>query len=348
MELMILANNLEFRWNVAEVKAAVTAAVAKYKGLVVTEENLADMERTQKEIAGLRIKLNTFRIETKKLLAAPANTFDAEVKELTAIIEEAEQPLLDQLTKYEEARVAKRTDELMTFARAYDDEIGLRPEYFKYEVPAKLTGRSVTDKAAKAEIRAAIDDLLTQQGADDEAKAEERKREDEARILREQRDLMITILCNSHSAFLQLKTPVTNEDILQLITPETPVLELPNIIEAECKKRKQIELAAAKPAPMKTAEDLPPASTSVPQIGANYIPQTPERPPWTGPPAAEWGPPPVPPPARPGGTSPLFVVVLRFPAISIVNAGALKMWLEQAGIPFEVISQDPIEKENEQ
>jgi hypothetical protein len=357
MDVKILVNHQEFKWNSEEIKAALLARVERYRNLVVNEDNLPDMERTQKEIAGLRIRIDKFRIETKKLLSEPANQFDKEVKDFLLIIAEVELPISKQVAKYEDERVAKRTEELAAFAKEHAAKISLRDEWFKFEVPAKLTNRSVSDTAAKREITATLDDLLAQQGADDTVKEETRRREEETLELTRQRDAMIELLCSSHSTVMGLKTPITLADIQPLIAADSPIASLPDIIVAECKKRHQVEQAAAAPPtePPRSVSythpencgchdclpgsiddsvhDLPPAITSAPQTGSNFSPPPPVRPPWAGP-----------PPTAPQ----LFEVVLRFPAISIVNAGALQLWLSDSKIAYEVVSQEPVKgAENE-
>ncbi len=333
MELLVLENNLVFQWNVAEVKAALQVALQKYTGLVVTEENLPDMERTQKEIAGLRIKVDTFRKETKKKLAEPATVFDKEVQDLLVTIEEVEKPIKEQIAKYEDERVEKRTSELTAFAKTYAASVNLRDEYFVYEVPARLTNRTVSDSAAKKEITVVLDQLVAKQGEDDAVKAEQLRKDEETAELLRQRDAMIDLLCKSNSAALGLKTPITLEDIRPLIADDTSIACLPDLIVAECRKRYQVETAAAAPAPAAEYVGVDPAAEGGDRTV--YIP-----------PPVAWGPPPpLPPPAAaaPVDVQPqLFEVVLKFPAISIVNAGALKLWLSDAGIGYEVISQEPV------
>lgn len=352
MDLVVLEQSLAFRWNFAEVKAALEAEIVKYAGLVVTEDNLPDMERTQREIAGLRNKLDKFRLDNKKILSEPANKFDGEVKELLAVIDQAERPIKEQLQKYEDARVAARIVELTASARKTATAMGLREENFRFEVPARLTNRTVTDAAARKEIVTALEELLARQGADDAAKEEERKQEETARELIRQRDELVVVLCRAHSDTMELKTAVTIDNIRPLLTPNTSLAEIPAIIVAVCQKRLAVERAAATAAapPMPPAPAVPAAIASPPAPAADTPPFPPAVPP--GPPP--FGPPPVwpgpaafppppgpavvpPPPAGEGEQSPdQFNFVVRCKGITFLQIQQIKNWLTSEGIRFSV------------
>ncbi|MBU2704181.1 hypothetical protein Ga0466249_005335, partial [Sporomusaceae bacterium BoRhaA] len=129
MEPKIIKDVHEFTWNFSDIKANLSGYISKYTGLVVTEDNLKDMEAAQKEIAGVRTKIDGFRKTVKKKLEEPYKQFESEIKELQALIEQAEKPLKEQIDKYEEARVVKLESELLTFAENTSNNLGLRPEY---------------------------------------------------------------------------------------------------------------------------------------------------------------------------------------------------------------------------
>src|SRR5574344_2789253 len=86
-------------------KSAVTGLIAPYRGLVVTDDNVKDMEKAQKELASMRRKIDKFRKDTKATAEAPIKAFEAEVYEVLKVVSEAENPLKNQLHKYEVDRV---------------------------------------------------------------------------------------------------------------------------------------------------------------------------------------------------------------------------------------------------
>lgn len=86
-DLKIISNIHKFQWNFAEIKQNIEGNIEKYVGLVVTDENLKDMEATQKEIASIRTKVDGFRKAVKKEMEKPYKVFEGEIKELKELIE---------------------------------------------------------------------------------------------------------------------------------------------------------------------------------------------------------------------------------------------------------------------
>ena len=61
MELQVL-NNVAGRieWDADAAKSAITAVIAPYRDLVVTDDNVKDMEKAQKELASMRRKIEQY------------------------------------------------------------------------------------------------------------------------------------------------------------------------------------------------------------------------------------------------------------------------------------------------
>lgn len=344
MTLTVLENSQVFKWNFDEIKTRLLAGIEKYSNLIVTEENLPDMERTQREIASLRTQVNKFRIDTKKQLTATADKFDGEVKELTAIIAAAEAPLKKQIEEYEVVRVQKCETELLQFAWKYAAASGLRSDVFaSYQVPSKLTQRSTTDKTAKTEVVAAMDGLLESQRQADAAAAEKVRHELEAAKRESEKRALIGILCESRSREAGLKTPLTAEEFERAnpLSSVAGIDELPGIIGREVERRKAIEDAATAAAEARRAAELA-------TVNAPPCPEPMPAPPVTLgpvnlPPPVSCGPPPTmqgPPIPRPAVTR--YDVVLKFPGVTVVQAGELKLWLSDRKMTYQVISQDKV------
>lgn len=330
MELAVLENSVTFRWNFEEIKARLIEATAKYNGLVVTEENLADMEKTCREIAGLRVRAESFRLETKRKLAEPANKFDGEVKELLEIIRQAENPIRAQVQQYEVDRVNKRIAELAELAKATGESMGLRPEY-RYEVPAKLAQRSVSDKQARTEVVAAIEALVQQQAKDDAAKAEaERMAADRAAAIR-QANAMLQATCASLSQLAGLATPVSAAEVYATVPPDAGPEEITQAVVAAVNKQKAIEQAAAAkvaPQPMPAPDPQEPPGRVFTGVdmssGADYSVQTIV----IGPPIGQ--------PAEPVRR---FNVTLQLDKVTLDHAKVMVETMRQLGVMYTVISQ---------
>ena len=70
--------------NFDHLKTTLTETLEKYNGIIVTEETLSGCKATQKELAGVRNKIDRYRIDKKKELSKPITAFENQCKELVA------------------------------------------------------------------------------------------------------------------------------------------------------------------------------------------------------------------------------------------------------------------------
>ena len=73
--------------NFAEMKEALSAVLARYENVVYSEESLAEAKADKKELTRLRKDIDDRRKEIKRAYLAPYNDFEAQVKELLAMID---------------------------------------------------------------------------------------------------------------------------------------------------------------------------------------------------------------------------------------------------------------------
>jgi hypothetical protein len=318
-----------FEWNFAELKTSLDQKTQKYVGLVVTEENLKSMEDTQKEVAGLRTKIDAFRKKVKKQLNEPYEKFEGQIKELLTIVEAVEKPLQQQILSYEDERRRLKEAELREFGLKTALNLGLRTEYNTLVIDTKWTNRTAKDSTVRKEIVTDIETMLWQQ-----------RQADEAAKLRRQRYALIEQLCEVNSKTLQLSTPVTPLDVATSVEHAT-LAEIPDIIIAECQKRADMERKAAEAVQARIAaetaaiqEPLPPVE---PDPGPPMPPVLPPRsadPPMppgfrpTLPPAF------MPPPPMPAAPE-LWDATLRVIGVTVAQAEALKVYMNGRGIQFE-------------
>ena len=64
--------------NFQELKAALTAVLRRYEGVVYTEDRLADAKADKKELSRLRRDIDSRRKEIKKAYLAPYQDFEAQ------------------------------------------------------------------------------------------------------------------------------------------------------------------------------------------------------------------------------------------------------------------------------
>lgn len=155
----ITKNELQFDWNHEEVKAYLKEVTEKYVGLVVTEENLPDMEKARREITSFRTAITRFKQDGKRKLKAPAERFARECDDLLKVVEGVEGPIAVQLAKYEAARKMELKKEIITEYQMKASAMGLDMDYWQLDIADRWLNK--TQKWS--ETCCAIDSLIKQQ-----------------------------------------------------------------------------------------------------------------------------------------------------------------------------------------
>ena len=158
--------------NFEEVKASLDENMDKYKGIVVTEDSLKDCKATQKDLAGLRNKLDGYRKDVKREMEKPIKEFEGQCKELIGLIEEVEIPIKLGITEFDN----KRREEKRKFAeinifkisqglgleKKYAEQLTVVDKYLNLTASAKSVVEDITQRA----------EMLKQQQNMDKAKLE--------------------------------------------------------------------------------------------------------------------------------------------------------------------------------
>lgn len=268
MKDLEVLNGLQGRieWDAEGAKSAITGVVAPYRGLVVTDDNVKDMEKAQKELASMRRKIDKFRKDTKKDAEAPIKTFEMEVYAILKVIDDAEAPLKDQLHKYEVERVNAVSKEVQAEAIAEAERQGLREQYmFDFKISSAWTKRTVKRAEMLSGIVAAISELKARQDLDDER----------ARLV-EANKQQIALLCENLSEKYSLNTPITPKDCPNNLAESRMPSELVAVVESIVKRAADRELAAAQTAAaMATAqaEEAMLSQQAAPVAPAAYQPE---------------------------------------------------------------------------
>lgn len=241
-ELKVL-NNIQGRieWDSEAAKSYIVSLIAPYRGLVVTDDNVKDMEKAQKELASMRRKIEKFRKDTKKQAEEPIKAFEMEIKDIQKVIADAEDPIAEQLEKYELKRVNNVRSAIMAEAKEVAIHESLRDEYMvDFVIDQSWTNRTAKKAFVLQGILAKVTDLKRVQELDDKQKQME--------ILKNKQ---IYLLCENLSEKYGLNTPI---DPL-FIYPQTQMAELeelPEIVEKAAQSQADVErnmmqtMAAAK------------------------------------------------------------------------------------------------------
>jgi hypothetical protein len=201
MELQVIKQEQVFEWNFEEVMQELTEDIKNYTDLVVSETNLADMEKTQKKIANLRIRLQKFRLAVKKDLEKPYKLFEMDFNKLTELVETTEKPIKDQIQKYEDNRKEAKRNECQEIIISESLKLGLEEKFSsQIVIDEKWLNRGSKIKAITEEIQGRICWFLDIQ-----------KQEKEAETFKQQKIEMAKFMIESLSA--GLVTPLTFQDI---------------------------------------------------------------------------------------------------------------------------------------
>ena len=102
-------------FNFEEVKAWLSENLAVYRNMVVTEDAIAAAKTDKAKIRKISSAISEQRIAVKKRYLEPYQVFEANMKELSGMCDEASKNIDDQLKKFEEQRKAQKRNDLLAF-----------------------------------------------------------------------------------------------------------------------------------------------------------------------------------------------------------------------------------------
>lgn len=138
MEVKILKEQLPvIQINFEEMKNALSETLAYYEGIIVAEDNLGECKDAQKELAGVRVKIDNYRKDKKKELSKPIIEFENQCKELIELVEIVEKPIKDGIRIFDN----KRREEKKLIAERIIKETSA-----EYELNEKYTARLTIDE----------------------------------------------------------------------------------------------------------------------------------------------------------------------------------------------------------
>lgn len=247
--------------NFEEVKASLVENMEKYKGIIVTEESLKDCKATQKDLAGLRNKLDSYRKDVKKEMEKPIKAFESECKELIGLIAEVEAPIKSGILEFDN----KRREEKRKFADVKIFEIcqklGLEKKYAdQLTVLDKYLNLSTSAKSVVEDIESRAEALKQQQNMD-KVKAEMIKANIESAL---------------ETVNLTLKTPLKYKDFEKYLSIGWDGPRIIREINERAAQIRQAEKAAEEMATKRIEEEK--VSKEEVQIPMDLKPKAPEVP----------------------------------------------------------------------
>lgn len=102
-------------WNFIELREELKTRLEKYRGLVFTEENVADAKADRASLNKLKAAFDEKRREIKKQILKPLEDFEAKVKELTALIDAPIREIDSQIQEYENKKKEEKRSRLIAY-----------------------------------------------------------------------------------------------------------------------------------------------------------------------------------------------------------------------------------------
>ena len=141
--------------NFEEAKAGLLEMMAPYQKLVVTADGIAEAKSDLAKIRKIKKRISEQRIEIKRAYLQPYDTFEAKVKDLAVILEQAESNLSGQIAHYDEARQDEKRGELLRYFTEQAANVADALRFEDVENP-KWGNATYPIETAKEEIDAAV------------------------------------------------------------------------------------------------------------------------------------------------------------------------------------------------
>lgn len=155
--------------NYEEVKNALENDMAKYQNIIVTEETLKGCKATQKELAGLKIKIDTYRKDKKKKFSEPIVEFENKCKDLIALVESVETPIKDGIKVFDDEKKAEKADIAQQIIDEAIKENALSEKYaIHLTVIDKYTNLTAKESEVKDDVNQRAMTLKSEQDREEE------------------------------------------------------------------------------------------------------------------------------------------------------------------------------------
>ena len=200
--------------NYEDLEAELKLQLKYYSGLVVTEETLAGSKSAQKELASLRVKIDTYRKEKKRELETPIKEFEEKCKKLISLIETVEKPIKDGIQYFDDQKREEKRQIALQLAAKVAEAAGLNVKYAaKLDVLEKYMNLTAT-------VKGVTEDLETRAFA---LKVEQDREEERLEIIH-------SVLKSENS---RLRTPLTLDFVKYELEKEVPTSVIIEKIKAQ-------------------------------------------------------------------------------------------------------------------
>lgn len=148
------------KWNKEELEAAVRHKIAAYQNVVYTEDNMKQAKADRAELNKLTKAIEERRKMVKKIINEPYEVFEAELKEILALIQEPVGIIDRQVKAFEDQQ---KEEKKKSIQKSYDEVIGDLAEVLPFERVFDIRYFNQTYKlaTAQAEVKAKVEKVRT-------------------------------------------------------------------------------------------------------------------------------------------------------------------------------------------
>ncbi len=230
--------------NFEEVKTALEESLTKYENIVVTEETLSGCKVTQKELAGLRRKVDTYRKDKKKELSEPITAFENQCRELITLIEKVEQPIKDGIKVFDDEKREEKRKIAEKLITEVIESVELNEKYgARLDVSERYCNLTAKETDVKNDLEARAMALKVEQDREAELLEiiEDSIEMENERINAKMSigDFKRLIDSNAPAKVVLAEVKQRAETIYKAENPE-PVVEVEEVVKAELKKVEEV------------------------------------------------------------------------------------------------------------
>ena len=120
-------------WNYEELKVELSQKLEEYKGLVYTEEQIKEAKADRAKLNALATAIDSKRKEIKKQCLQPYEAFEAQIKDLLALVKEPVTLIDTQIKDFEEEKKKKKLEEVKELFEKLKTEAGEELEFISFE-----------------------------------------------------------------------------------------------------------------------------------------------------------------------------------------------------------------------
>ena len=142
----------KIQWNKEELEAGVRQKISAYEKIVYTEDNLKQARADRAELNKLTKAIEDRRKMVKKIINEPYDTFEAEVKDILALIQEPVEIIDKQVKAFEDQQKEEKKEKIRkAYSEVIGDLAGVLP--FEKVFDARYLNQTYKLTTAQAEVK---------------------------------------------------------------------------------------------------------------------------------------------------------------------------------------------------